>query len=323
MTRSETMDEFIWGIDIGGTNTVCGLVDGNGNILDEFSLKTRDYEEAADLVDAVCNGMKNIKGVASHAITGIGIGAPNGNYYNGCIEYAPNLKWKGRVELAALFKDRCGLPVVLTNDANAAALGEMYFGGASGLRDFIVITLGTGLGSGFVCNGQLVYGHDGFAGEFGHICAVPGGRPCSCGLTGCLEEYVSARGIKQTMNEVLKTCPEKDRPSFYGKEFEVTDVQTAAKNGNPAALEAFSITGRILGQNLALAVTITSPSHIFLFGGIANAGDLLILPAEKAMNERLLPIFRGKVKITQSRLLGKNAAVIGAAALLLNDVKRK
>lgn len=314
------MKELIWGIDIGGTNTVCGLIDRDGNIVYEFSLKTQDHEKAGDLVAALCLKMREAeKAFKGDKITGIGIGAPNGNYYSGCIDFAPNLKWKGKIPLAEMFKANCGLPVSLTNDANAAALGEMYFGGAKGLRDFILITLGTGLGSGFVCNGQLVYGHDGYAGEMGHVCAVEGGRKCNCGLSGCLEEYVSGRGIIQTMNEIMKDPAITPKPSFFGKDFDMIDIQKEAVNGNAAAVIVYEITGRILGRNLATAVTITSPSHIFLFGGIAHAGELIIAPATVAMNESLLPVFRNKVKIEKSLLLGRNAAVLGAAALLLNQ----
>ena len=316
------MKNLIWGIDIGGTNTVCGLVDENGIIQNEFILKTQDYAEAADLVSALCSKMNEVvKAVTDCCVKGIGIGAPNGNYYNGCIEFAPNLKWKGKIPLAEMFKANCKVPVVLTNDANAAALGEMYFGAAKGLSDFILITLGTGLGSGIVCNGKMVYGHDGFAGEMGHMCAIEGGRKCSCGLTGCLEEYVSARGIIQTMKELMNDPSLSEKPSFYRRDFDMLDINREAKAGDKTAIKAYEISGTILGHNLATAVTFTSPSHIFLFGGIANAGDLIIKPAEKAMNERLLPVFRNKVKLEQSQLLGKNAAVLGAAALLLNDVK--
>ena len=314
------MKNWIWGIDIGGTNTVCGLVDSKGNINNEFTLKTRDFENAEDLVVRLCSEMK-VHSTDFRTVSGIGIGAPNGNYYNGCIEFAPNLKWKGRIPLADMFRKHCGLPVSLTNDANAAALGEKHFGGARALDHFIVITLGTGLGSGFVCNGQVVYGHDGFAGELGHICAFPGGRNCSCGLQGCLEEYVSARGIIRTMKEIIDSQQVVPLPSFAGREFDMLDIQKEAQNGNPAAVHAFEVTGTILGRNLALAATITSPSHIFLFGGIAHAGELLMAPARKAMNEALLPVFRDKITLTQSHLLGRNAAVLGAAALLLNDVK--
>ena len=316
------MKKLIWGIDIGGTNTVCGLVDDNGNIVTEFSVKTKDFKKPELLIKYLCSQMKDIarKSQKKQKIIGIGIGAPNGNYYNGCIEYAPNLKWKGRIHLADMFSEQFGLPVSLTNDANAAALGEMYFGGAKGLNDFIVITLGTGLGSGFVSNGKLIYGHDGFAGEMGHICAVENGRKCNCGLYGCLEEYVSARGIIQTMHEIMNNLPVNARPHFYDKSFDVIDIQKEAKNGNAAALKAFEITGTILGNSLATVVSLTSPSHVFLFGGIANAGRLILTPAKKAMNERLLPVFRNKIKVEQSKLLGQNAAVLGAAALLLNDV---
>lgn len=314
------MKDLIWGIDIGGTNTVCGLVDPEGNIRDEFTLKTRDFDEPEALVHRLCGEMKK-RSSECKSVQGIGIGAPNGNYYNGCIEFAPNLKWKGSIPLAEMFRKHCGQPVSLTNDANAAALGEKHFGGAKGLDHFIVITLGTGLGSGFVCNGQVVYGHDGFAGELGHICAIPDGRTCSCGLKGCLEEYVSARGILQTMKEIIDNKQFSPLPSFAGKEFDMMDIQREANNGNPAAVKAFEITGSILGRNLALAATITSPSHIFLFGGIAHAGELLMTPARKAMNQQLLPVFRDKITVLQSNLLGRNAAVLGAAALLLNDVK--
>ncbi|PKP19103.1 MAG: glucokinase [Bacteroidetes bacterium HGW-Bacteroidetes-21] len=319
------MKEYIWGIDIGGTNTVCGLVDTKGNVLKECSFKTRDFDNPKDFVNHLSSNAKKTMDLLNpdEKVIGVGVGAPNGNYYTGNIEFAPNLTWEGIVPLAQMIEQAFNLPVKLTNDANAAALGEAYFGGAKGLSDFIMITIGTGLGSAFVANHNLIYGHDGFAGEMGHMNAIPDGRQCSCGLKGCLEEYVSSRGIIQTMNELIQQASKKDQDFWNDKTLDTITIYEEAIKSNPLAAMTFEITGTILGINLARVVTITSPSHIFLFGGIVKAGDLLLKPAIENMNKNLLPIFRDKVKIEISQLQDKNAAILGAAALMLNDLKGK
>jgi glucokinase len=319
--------EAVVGIDIGGTFTKFGIVDKEGNCYFEGSVPTQSDED--DSVESyVTNLSTKIKSVINNfpdlAIRGVGIGVPNGNYYKGTIEHAANLKWKGIVPLAELFRKHFAVPVVLTNDANAAAIGEMVYGGAKNMRDFIVITLGTGLGSGIVANGHLIYGHDGFAGELGHITVYPDGRSCGCGRKGCLETYVSATGIKRTVFELLASSmtdtPLRDIP------FNELTAETIAKHaqmGDSIALEAFDITSRILGQKLADAVAFSSPEAIFLFGGLAKAGDLLLAPTRKYFEESLMPVYRNKIKILLSEMTEVNAAVLGAGALAWNEIQTK
>ncbi len=311
--------ELALGIDIGGTNIVCGLVDRKGNLIVEGSRSMADYDTPEEMMVGISekfHEMKlNLK--TNQKIVGIGIGAPNGNYFNGCIENAPNLKWKGKIPLVKLFKKYFKLPVYLTNDANAAALGEMIYGGAKKMKDFIVITIGTGLGSGIVANGKIIYGHDGLAGELGHTTYQPGGRKCGCGRFGCLETYVSSSGLIKTTKELLEKSKSKSllrklKPS----EIISINIQAAAIKGDKLAINAYEITGSILGQKLADAVAVTSPEAIFLFGGISRSGNLLIKPTKKALEENLLAIYKDKVKILQSELLDKNAAVLGAAAMV-------
>ncbi len=319
------MKEYALGIDIGGTNIVCGVVDRQGNILVEDSFITADFPRAGNMVDAVFAKFKEMKTklAKNDKMTGIGVGAPNGNYYSGCIEQAPNLKWKGSVPLAEMFRKKFRLPVFLTNDANAAALGEMIFGGARNMRDFIVITIGTGLGSGIVCNGQIVYGHDGFAGELGHTIVYPQGRLCGCGRFGCLETYVSAGGLGKTIGEMLNFSRHKSRlRDIPPGEITAYMVYEAALRKDKIAIEAFDFTGRILGMKLADAVALTSPEAIFLFGGVCRAGDYIIRPTKKSMEEHLLPVFRNKVKVLKSELLDKNAAVLGAAAMVWAELEK-
>ncbi len=255
---------------------------------------------------------------------GVGIGAPNGNYYNGTIEFAPNLRWKGIIPIAALFQKLTPLPVKVTNDANAAAIGEMVYGGAKGMRDFVVITLGTGLGSGIVANGELVYGHDGFAGELGHTIVDPNGRQCGCGRRGCLETYASAPGIKRTVFALLadSTAESKMRSISYDG-LNAAMVSQFAAEGDPIARAAFEFTGNILGIKLADAIAHTSPEAIFLFGGLANAGELIFDPTRRSMEEHVLKIFQNKVKLLPSGLKDKNVAVLGASALLWNELSKK
>lgn len=319
------MKEYALGIDIGGTNIVCGLVDKKGNILAENSFKTAGFKKPEDIPDKIYKWYLEKKPFFKKGdkIMGIGIGAPNGNYYSGCIEYAPNLKWKGMIHLTEMFKKIFNLPVFLTNDANAAALGEMVYGGAKNMKNFAVITIGTGLGSGIVCNGQILHGHFGFAGELGHTVVFYKGRKCNCGKNGCLEAYVSSRGLNKTIVEMLKFSKYKSKLSkIPSKEITALSIYDAAVKKDRIAMEAFEYTGRILGMKLSDLVAITNPEAIFLFGGISKAGDFIIKPAKKSMEENLMPIFKNKVKILKSELLDKNAAVLGSAAMLWAELEK-
>lgn len=317
------MKEVAIGIDIGGTYTKYGLVDSEGNCTLSESIDTRKHPNVDDFVDTLNRVIGDMLKKHEHpvAVRGIGIGAPNGNFYNGTIEFAPNLAWKGVVPLVDLFKKRFDLPVFLTNDANAAAIGEKMYGGAKSMNDFIVITLGTGLGSGIVCNGKLVYGHDGFAGELGHLTIIPGGRMCASGLRGSLETYVSASGIVRTVFELLADSLEDSvfRTISFNK-LSARMISEAALKGDPIAKEAFEVTGMHLGRALANTVHHTSPEAIFLLGGLANAGQLIIEPTVSHMEQNLLPIYRNKVKILPSGLTEANAAVLGASALVWKEL---
>jgi glucokinase len=313
--------KVVVGIDIGGTNTVFGFVDRGGQILIEDKIKTTNYDEIEVYVAALYEKIM----VAQHKIgydveiVGYGIGAPMGNINKGTIEYPAGLPWKGIIPLAEIFNRHTDLPVIVTNDANAAAVGEMIYGGAKGMKNFVVITLGTGLGSGFVVDGKLVYGHDGFAGEIGHTAIRLGAsnRECGCGKKGCLETYVSATGLKRT---VFKIMADELGPSELRKySFEKLDskiIYEAAKRGDTIAKRAFEHTGRILGFKLADVVAHTNPEAIFLFGGLALAKDLIFEPAREYMEENLLSIYKGKVKLLQSELSTQNAAVLGASSLI-------
>jgi len=312
------------GIDIGGTTTSFGFVDQHGIILAEAVIPTHGEQPAVNLVARLqqeigielCTLPDNLQ------LLGIGIGAPNANYLRGTVENPPNLKWGTSVNLVQLFRDQYNLPVAITNDANAAALGEMCFGGAQGMKDFIVITLGTGLGSGIVTDGKLLYGSDGFAGELGHTVVDPDGRLCACGKKGCLETYVSAPGLCRTALELLEQRKPGGRlAKIAGDKLTSMDVYEAAKDGDPLAQEAFSVTARILGIKLADAVAHTSPQAIFLSGGLANAGSLLIEPAKQAMEEYLFTPYKGKIPILPSALPSGNNAVLGAAALIWHKQK--
>jgi glucokinase len=317
--------EVAIGIDIGGTNTAFGVVDREGNLLTEGNIPTAGFAEPEPYVAAVHEQLEAImRTVARVTLRGVGIGAPNGNYYNGTIEFAPNLRWKGVIRIADLFRKYYPLPVKVTNDANAAAIGEMVYGGARGMRDFIVITLGTGLGSGIVANGELVYGHDGFAGELGHTIVDPNGRQCACGRKGCLETYASAPGIKRTVFALLAERTEESKMrSISFNDLTAAMISRFATEGDPIACAAFEYTGKVLGLKLADAVAHTSPEAIFLFGGLANAGELIFEPTRRFMEEYLLKIFQKKVKILPSGLQGKNVAVLGASALLWNELDKK
>lgn len=317
--------EVAIGIDIGGTNTAFGVVDREGNLLAEGNIPTAGYAEPEPYAAAVHDQLEAImRTVPDVTLRGVGIGAPNGNYYNGTIEFAPNLRWRGVIRIADLFRKHYPLPVKVTNDANAAAIGEMVYGGARGMRDFIVITLGTGLGSGIVANGELIYGHDGFAGELGHTIVDPNGRQCACGRRGCLETYASAPGIKRTVFTLLaERTEESTMRSISFNDLTAAMISRFAAEGDPIACAAFEYTGRILGLKLADAVAHTSPEAIFLFGGLANAGELIFEPTRRWMEEYLLKIFQKKVKILPSGLQGKNVAVLGASALLWNELDKK
>jgi len=318
--------EVVIGIDIGGTFSKYGLVDKAGIVYMEGSIKTYEHKDVHSFLKALYNIIH--KSVKEHhdtfEIKGIGIGAPNGNYYNGSIEFAPNLPWKGKIPLAEILHEYFKVPVVLTNDANAAALGEMIYGGAKNMNHFIVITLGTGLGSGIVVDGKVVYGHDGFAGEMGHINAVENGRQCGCGLKGCLETYASASGIKRTVFELFATMNEDSELRAVSYNDLTADMITrAAEKGDIIALKAFDFTAEILGKKLADAVAFTSPEAFFIFGGLANAGDYLFKPARKYMEDNLLQVFRNKVKILPSGLMNTNAAVLGASGLIWKELSEK
>ncbi len=306
------------GIDIGGTNTVMGVVDTRGKVVTASSIKTRKYMEINDYIDAVTLTLKRLMDSVGgpQLIAGIGVGAPNANFYSGNIEYAPNLPWKGVVPLGELIYDRLGIPVAVTNDANAAAIGEMTYGAARGMRDFIMITLGTGVGSGIVVNGQLVYGHDGFAGELGHTIAYRGGRQCGCGRRGCLETYCSATGVARTAREFLAG---RDTPSLLRKQDpeEITskDIYDAAVAGDELALEIFDYTGRIMGEAFADFVAFSAPEAIILFGGLARAGELLRHPVIESLEQNVMQCWKGKIKVLFSELDAADAAVLGASAL--------
>jgi glucokinase len=321
MENNKLQSEYAIGIDIGGTNTKCGIVNRRGEVLEYEKLSTPDYATPLLFVEALCeklNLMINRFGKRNQ-IKGIGVGAPNGNYYTGTVDYAPNLKWDGVVPLAEMISERMGLPTALTNDANAAAVGEMQYGAAKGMRDFITITLGTGVGSGIVANGQVIYGHDGFAGELGHTIIRPGGRPhWSTDLNGSLEAYASATGVVLTAKELLETNP--DSPSLL-RNFPIDDLTSknvfdCAMDGDAIAKEAYRFTGQILGEALANFVMFSSPEAIILFGGLIKAGELIFVPTIEHMEKNLLPIFQNKVKVIKSDLHEADAAILGASALV-------
>ncbi len=308
------------GVDVGGTNTVFGIVDKRGQILKNGSIQTATHEKAEDFIDDLCEALEQlIKEVgAKEDIKGIGVGAPNGNYFTGSIEFAPNLRWKGVIPFVEIMEKRIGIPVALTNDANAAAIGEMTYGCAKGMKDFIVITLGTGVGSGIVVNGELVYGHDGFAGELGHvIMRRNNGRLCGCGRAGCLETYCSATGVARTAREYLDLRPDDNSLLRKTPVDNITskDVYDAAIAGDKMAKEVFKFTGEILGEAFADFVAFSSPEAIILFGGLARAGDLIMDPIRESMEKNLLAIYQGKIKLLFSQLKESDAAVLGASAL--------
>ena len=298
---------YALGIDIGGTNTVVGLVNKEGKVLGTDSVKTQSFPVLEEYVKTVSKLAKDLiakNNVSIDDIVGLGIGAPNANYYTGNIEMAPNLPWKqDKVPLAKMFREELNIPVTITNDANAAALGEKMYGVAKDMDNFIMITLGTGVGSGIVINGQLVYGHDGFAGELGHVIIERNGRLCGCGRRGCLETYCSATGI-------VRTAKERNTPFLTSK-----DIYDAAVKGDETAIDIFKETGTRLGRAFADMVVFSSPEAFVLFGGLAKAGDFIVKYTKEAMEEAIMPIFKGKVKILLSTMKDADAAVLGASAL--------
>jgi glucokinase len=311
---------YVIGMDMGGTNTVFGVVDTRGNVISKSAIKTASHPEDVNLYinDIYVEMMKLIDTAGGiDKIKGIGIGAPNGNYYTGNIEFAPNLPWKGVIPFANLMADKFGIPAALTNDANAAAVGEMTYGAAHGMKNFIMITLGTGVGSGIVIDGKVVYGHDGFAGELGHVNVMRNnGRLCGCGRTGCLEAYASATGVARSAREILETST-KDSLLRNIPVDDITskDVFDAAMEGDEVAKEIFSFTGKILGEAFADFVAFSAPEAIILFGGLSKAGDLIMNPIKENMEKNLLAIWKGKVKVLFSELKEADAAVLGASAL--------
>jgi len=312
--------ELVIGIDVGGQTTKCGVVDARGTVLAQTVIRTDTYTEIEPYIAELAAALQHIisEAGAEGLIRGIGVGAPNGNYYTGEIENAVNLTWGGtkKIAFSKLLSDAMnGIPVSLTNDANAAAMGEMTYGAARGMKNFIMITLGTGVGSGIVIDGKIVYGHDGFAGELGHTCAVRNnGRLCNCGKTGCLETYCSATGVARTAREWLEMSSE---PSTLRSLDKVSskDVYEAAKDGDKLALKIFDYTGNILGQKFADFIEFSAPEAIVLFGGLARAKDFLREPIERSMNANVLPLWRGKVKLVFSQLKESDAAILGASAL--------
>ncbi len=320
------MQNLVLGIDVGGTNTKFGFVNTQGDVLAEGSCKTKGNPIFKDYLAHLISHVEEVRSkMKPHNLLGVGIGAPNGNYYKGTIEEAPNLEWEGTVqfteELKTFFPD---IPIILTNDANAAAIGEMTFGGAKGMKDFIVFTLGTGLGSGIVANGEVIYGSDGFAGEIGHTLVNVFGRTCGCGRKGCLETYVSATGIKRTVYKLLADymCDSELRGVSFN-DLSGHMITDAALKGDFIAEQAFEYTGRVLGMKLADTVAHFSPEAIFLFGGLVNAGDHLMLPAKRHMEDNMLRNFKGKVKLLVSGLQNKNAAVLGASSLVWKELEEK
>ncbi len=319
-TSATSLQQLAVGIDIGGTGTKFGIVDRNGNILFSSEISSRTHSEVEDFIEELHSNLYTMIETAGGPgrIRGIGVGVPNGNFYTGTVEYAPNLPWKGIIPFAKLMENKFKLPVTLTNDANAAAIGEMMYGAAKGMKDFIMITLGTGVGSGIVANGMLIYGHDGFAGELGHTIIIPNGRLHEgTGKHGSLESYASATGVRLTAIEMLAKTTE---PSLLQKvPLETIDskkVFEAAKAGDKLAKEIFDFTGQILGLSLANFVMFSSPEAIILFGGLTKAGDLLLKPTREHMEANLIQVFQNKVKILVSHLKEADAAILGASALV-------
>ncbi|GAB4091853.1 ROK family protein [Flaviaesturariibacter terrae] len=312
--------ELAIGVDIGGTNTKWGLVNHRGEIVRKGDLRTDAHADVNDFIEALYETLHPVIEEVGDGkvIKGMGIGAPNGNYYKGTIEYAPNLHWRGIIPMTQLMTERFKVPCSLTNDANAAAVGEMMYGAARGMKDFIMITLGTGVGSGIVANGQMILGHDGFAGELGHTCIRPGGRlHWGTGLRGSLEAYCSATGIVLTAKELLEASKEDSLlRAIAADDLDSKKVYECAAKGDPIAMEVYRFTGQVLGEALANFVMFSSPEAIILFGGVIKAGDMLMNPTREHMEANLLPIFRNKVKLVFSELKEADAAILGASALV-------
>lgn len=318
-SSTSALEPLAIGIDIGGTGTKFGIVDRIGNVLFSGSMSTKKHAKVETFIDELYKRVNELieKAGGAGRIKGIGVGAPNGNYYTGTVEYAPNLPWKGIIPLAKMVQDKFKLAVILTNDANAAAEGEMIYGAAKGMKDFIMITLGTGVGSGIIANGKLIYGHDGFAGELGHTIVIPDGRLHEgTGKKGSLESYASATGVRLTTLEMLKNT---DTPSSLRKisseEIDSKKVYEAAIAGDELAKSVYQFTGNILGIALANAVMFSSPEAIILFGGLTKAGELILKPTRESMENNLIKIFQNKVKILVSHLKESDAAILGASAL--------
>ena len=311
---------YVAGIDIGGQTSKLGIVDARGTVLAQTSIRTDTHKDVNLFIEDLCHALEKLaeKTGGLSKVRGIGIGAPNGNYYTGTIENAVNLVWGGGVAIpfAKLMRDKLGIPVALTNDANAAAVGEMTYGAARGMKNFIMITLGTGVGSGIVINGDVVYGHDGFAGELGHTTAVRyNGRLCNCGRTGCLETYASAIGVARTAKEWLESS---DEPSILrGISDNITskDVYEAASQGDKMAIRIFEFTGKKLGESFAEFVAFSAPQAIILFGGLSRAGDMILKPIVEHMNANLLHLWKNKIDVFFSQLKESDAAILGASAL--------
>jgi glucokinase len=319
MSSPNSLQQLVIGIDIGGTGTKFGIVDRDGNVLFSSEISTKKHATVESFINDLHDALFVLiqKAGGAGRIKGIGVGAPNGNYYTGTIEYAPNLPWKGIIPLAKMMEDKFRLPTTLTNDANAAAIGEMTYGAAKGMKDFIMITLGTGVGSGIVANGQLIYGHDGFAGELGHTIVIPDGRlHPGTGKHGSLESYASATGVRYTALEFLEKSKEKSLlRGVPAAEMDSKKVYEAAIKADKLAKEVYEFTGKILGLALANAVMFSSPEAIVLFGGLTKAGDLILKPTREHMEANLIQIFQNKVKILISHLKESDAAILGASAL--------
>ena len=312
------MNTYSIGIDIGGTNTDIGLVRDDGHCMAKKNLPTNKYYDASVYVSDICDKIKDLMGENEvTAIDGIGIAAPAGNFYTGCIENATNLNFKGVIDLAAMFHDHLDVPVVVSNDANAAAYGELVYGGAKGMKHFVMFTLGTGVGSGIVVDGKLVHGKTGGAGELGHAILIPEGRPCGCGRKGCLETYTSATGIRRTALEMMEAIPDYDGAlrKVDPKELTSKTVGDAAKHGDPLAIKVFEKTGYWLGIALANAVAFSGPEAIFLMGGPVKAGEVLLKPTRESFKKHLCFVYDGSVDIHVSELPDNDAAILGAAAL--------
>jgi glucokinase len=310
---------YVIGMDMGGTNTVFGIVDARGTVISKSAIKTATQDDVNLYINDIYTELIKLIETAGgiDKIKGIGVGAPNGNFYTGNIEFAPNLPWKGVIPFAKLMSEKFGVPTALTNDANAAAVGEMIYGVARGMKNFIMITLGTGVGSGIVIDGKIVYGHDGFAGELGHVIVVRNnGRMCGCGRSGCLETYASATGVARSAREILETSTKESLlRNIPSEDITSKDVFDAAMQGDEIAKEIFNFTGRILGEAFADFVAFSAPEAIILFGGLSKAGDLILNPIVENMEKNILNIWKGKVKILFSELKEADAAILGASAL--------